>query len=69
MQANQLLKKHNVSIILHSITLVLPATKANRVPLVEKQGPRMEAHPLFKLLKTGFKDQRQLVCITYSCWA
>lgn len=69
MQANKLLKKHNVSIILQFITLVLHATKANRVPLVENQGPGMEAYPLYELLKTGFKDQRLLVCIIYSYWA
>lgn len=69
MQANKLLKKHNVSIILHFITLVLHSTKANRVPLVENQRPRMEAHPLHMFFKTGFKDQRHLVRIIYWCWA
>lgn len=46
MQANKLLKKHNVSVILHFIALVLHAPKANGVTLVENQGHRMEARPL-----------------------
>lgn len=47
MQANKLLKNHNVSIILHSITLVSHTTKANRVTVVENQGHTLEDHPLF----------------------